>query len=120
MRLGPLILLALIALVAPSTTYAQGPPPQAVAHFAHLTTVSPDRGTASPDHIVARLMSFDRNDDGKVQTAELAERMQGVMARGDVDKDGALDQTELLALATAPPAQVAVRGFQHGNYLVGG
>ncbi len=64
-------------------------------------------------------MSFDRNNDGKVQKAELAERMYTVMDRGDADGDGCLDRSELLTLATAKPAVAAVRGFGHGSYMMG-
>jgi hypothetical protein len=130
MRLGPLVLLALIAVVAPSPSYAQtqtSPSPdhqlatlrQIAAATAGVALAEPARGTARPDDVVARLMSFDRNNDGKVQKAELAERMYAVMDRGDADGDGALDRDELLTLATARPAEAAVRGFGHGRYMIG-
>jgi hypothetical protein len=64
-------------------------------------------------------MSFDRNNDGKLEKAELAERMYTVMDRGDANGDGCLDRSELLTLATAKPAPAAVRGFGHGSYMVG-
>ena len=37
----------------------------------------------SPEQVVARLMSFDSNRDGRVAIDELSERMQGLVARGD-------------------------------------
>ena len=52
----------------------------------------------SPDQVVARLMTFDRNGDGKVAAAELSERMQVIVSRGDTSGDGALDDSELRAL----------------------
>jgi hypothetical protein len=122
MRLGPLALLALIAviLVAPSQTYAQTPaPPVHTARGVGVSIGEPARATARPDDVVARLMSFDRNNDGKVQKAELAERMYAVMDRGDANGDGCLDRSELLALATAKPEEAAVRGFGHGRYMIG-
>jgi hypothetical protein len=129
MRLGSLVLLALIAVVAPSRTYAQtqaSPSPEQLAGLrqiaagtAGVARAESARGTARPDDVVARLMSFDRNNDGKVQKAELAERMYTVMDRGDADGDGALDRDELLTLATARPAEAAVRGFGHGRYSIG-
>ena len=119
MRLGSLVLLALIALVAPSLTYAQGfePPPTLVT--GRIAFGAPARPMARPDDVIARLMSFDRNNDGKVQKTELAERMYGVMARGDADGDGALDRSELLTLANARPTEMVVRGFGHGRYMIG-
>lgn len=131
MRLGSLVLLALIAVVAPSPSSAQTPAspspepgPAVLGRAGGIITAGfaraePARGTARPDDIVARLMSFDRNNDGKVQKAELAERMYAVMDRGDADGDGALDRAELLTLATARPAEAAVRGFGHGRYSIG-
>jgi hypothetical protein len=129
MRLGPLVLLALIAVVAPSRTSAQvvqAPPSDARRIISMHTGVpaffpvaDPARPSALPDDVVARLMSFDHNKDGKVQKAELAERMYTVMDRGDADGDGCLDRDELLALATAKPAAAADRGFGHGRYMIG-
>jgi hypothetical protein len=43
-------------------------------------------------------MTFDSNGDGKVATAELSERMQVIVPRGDTSGDGALDDSELRAL----------------------
>ena len=55
------------------------------------------------EDVVARLMFFDRNHDGKVAIAELSERMQPLVARGDRTSDAALDATEIRDLALAPP-----------------
>ena len=74
----------------------------------------------SPDEVVARLMSFDRNSDGRVAREELLERMQDLVARGDSDSDGALDATEIRRLAITPPAADQVRGLQIGHYSFGG
>ena len=122
MRLGPLVLLALIALVAPSQTQAQVPAPsvETIHGVGFSIGISASaRPTARPDDVVARLMSFDRNNNGTIEKAELAERMYTVMARGDANGDGCLDRTELLTLATAKPAAAAVRGFGHGSYMIG-
>jgi hypothetical protein len=120
MRLGPLVPLALIALVAPSQTHAQvpAPTPQPVIGVGFPSGAS-SRPSALPDDVVARLMSFDRNNDGRIEKAELAERMYTVMDRGDANGDGCLDRSELRILATAKPTQAAVRGFEHGSYMVG-
>jgi len=67
---------------------------------------------ASLEDVVSRMMSFDRDRDGKIQKAELSERMYNLVSRGDADHDGALDRTEILTLATAPPAAATIRGIQ--------
>jgi len=73
--------------------------------------------TASADTVLARLMSFDRNDDGRLMRDELPERMHNLMARGDASSDGVLDHAELLRLATTPGPQLQVRlGLQAERY----
>lgn len=60
-------------------------------------------GGAAPvtaDQLVERLMSFDKNNDGKITAEELPERMQHLIALGDVNKDGALDREEIRKLAS--------------------
>lgn len=54
------------------------------------------------DEIVSRLLSFDRDRDGKLAMSELTERMQPLMARGDKNRDGLLDAKEIVKIATAP------------------
>ena len=104
MRHRHFVLLALFLLIAiPSSAYAQ----------------SRSTGAATNDvDVVARLMSFDRNNDGRIEKLELAERMHGLMARGDVDGDAALDSRELKTLAGAqqPPVErrVIVIGGVYG------
>jgi EF hand len=62
------------------------------------------------DQIVERIMSFDKNGDGKITKEELPERMQDLIARGDTNKDGALDKEEVQKLA-ADLARNRFRGF---------
>lgn len=61
------------------------------------------RGPGGPalttDDVVERLMSFDKNKDGKITKDELPERMQDLVAKGDTNKDGALDKDEIKKLA---------------------
>jgi hypothetical protein len=74
----------------------------------------------SPDEVVARLMSFDSNRDGKIAVNELSERMQGLVARGDRGGDGALDAAEIRSLAVSPQfVQTAFRNVQGGGYSFG-
>jgi Ca2+-binding EF-hand superfamily protein len=69
---------------------------------------TPDQKKLSPeepsrlrvDEIVERIMGFDKNRDGKVTKDELPERMHGLIARGDTNKDGALDRDEIKKLAS--------------------
>ena len=69
-----------------------------------------------PDQVVARLMTFDGNGDGKVATAELSERMQVIVSRGDTSGDGALDDSEIRALTARQLkfAASALRSTQYG------
>src|SRR5262245_22345723 len=55
----------------------------------------------SVDEIVERILSFDKNKDGKVTKDELPERMHHLITLGDTNKDGALDREEIKKLVTA-------------------
>jgi hypothetical protein len=63
------------------------------------------------DQIVERIMSFDKNKDGKITKDELPERMQDLIAKGDTNKDGALDKDEIKKLATELARNGSFRGF---------
>jgi hypothetical protein len=61
----------------------------------------------NPAIVIARLMTFDRDHDGRLVKSELPERMQNLLV-GDSSGDQALDRDEILAMARpAPPAPVA-------------
>lgn len=49
--------------------------------------------------LVKNLLSFDRNGDGNLTKEEVPERMQGLFARGDADKNGTLSSAELNKMA---------------------
>jgi len=76
--------------------------------------------SATPDTVVARLMSFDRNADGKIVVGELPERMQDLVVRGDTGNDGALDSIEVRRLAMMPATVPGRNGSQPGHWGVGG
>jgi hypothetical protein len=77
-----------------------------------------DQPPISVEDIVARIMRFDRNKDGKVSKDELPERMHHLIALGDTNKDGALDRDEIKKLATRlSPAQ---GGFGFGGGIRAG
>lgn len=68
--------------------------------------------------IVERIMSYDKNGDGKVTVDELPERMQHLVAMGDTNKDGALDRDEVRKLADTLEAFVGLTGggLQGGGF----
>jgi hypothetical protein len=84
------------------------------------TMVVPASGgqtSATPAALLARMMFFDRDGDGKVRQTELAERMSGIVARGDTNGDEALDADEIGALARRPaPKLMSVAGQFSGGY----
>lgn len=88
--------------------------PSGQADAQAVVGLRPDLIRVGPDDVVERLLSFDRNSDGKVGKDELAERMRHLVSRGDTDGDDALDPTELRRLATAPLAQREKMSF--GRY----
>lgn len=53
------------------------------------------------------LMAFDKNKDGKLKKAEVPERLQGIFARADEDKDGVLTPDEIKKTAAAQPSPTA-------------
>jgi hypothetical protein len=73
------------------------------------------------EDVVARMMSFDRNRDGRIEASELPDRMQNLFTRGDSGRDGVLDDSEIRALATTPPtrAVTATAGGTPGGYTFG-
>jgi hypothetical protein len=77
--------------------------------------------SVGPNDVVARVLSFDRNRDGRVEAIELAERMRGLVVSGDTDGDGALDRGEIARMANGPRAATTGLGFgfQLGSYFFG-
>jgi hypothetical protein len=70
------------------------------------------------DIVVARLMTFDRNNDGLVAKDELPDRMQSLVVD---DGDGALDHDDILALVAVPRSVTAIGGGfpRPGGYTFG-
>ena len=61
-----------------------------------------DGGAGRPgnrEEMLARVLSFDKDEDGKLTKEELPEQMHGMIERGDANGDGALDKEELTKLA---------------------
>ena len=110
------MLLAFTAMAAPQTVSAQTPRPFNLSQPAAIfgPAVNP---AVNPDIVIARLMTFDRDNDGRLVKSELPERMQNLLA-SDTSGDQALDRDEIRAIARpAPPAVVAatVPGFRGGG-----
>jgi Ca2+-binding EF-hand superfamily protein len=65
------------------------------------------------DELLATLLAWDKNKDGKLVRSEIPERQLGILERGDADKNGELDAAELRKLtadqAAAPPAPPRVQ-----------
>jgi hypothetical protein len=70
---------------------------------------------ANVETVVARLMTFDRNNDGKVAVEELPERMQTLLTTGGQP----LDREALRSLATQSRQQSIFGGLSGGGYGFG-
>jgi len=124
MRRGHLVLLVLFAFSATASAQTVTGSVQVRFFPSGELALFPPQGAAtevhaSPDRLVARLMSFDRDRDGRIVKEELFERMEGLVAQGDASADGVLDEAEIRAMAERPAPQNAVRGFQPGHYGFG-
>jgi hypothetical protein len=64
---------------------------------------APRRTRPSPDAIVKRVLSFDANGDDRIARDELPERMEGLVSRGDTNRDGFLTSDEVVALVDTRP-----------------
>src|SRR6185436_18499158 len=93
------------------------PPPAAAAGERSFEVPIPG---PTADELLATLLTLDKNKDGKLAKAEIPERQQGILDRGDTDKNGVLDAAELRKLtadqAAAPPAPPAPRGPGRGGF----
>ena len=59
----------------------------------------PEMRGGTNEALITQLMAFDKNKDGKISKAELPQRLQTLMDRGDTNKDGVLDRAELVAIS---------------------
>jgi hypothetical protein len=108
------------ALVLAGAAVAQSPPPKDGPRPAFAQPGRP--GALGADDVVQRILSFDKNKDGKVTKDELPERLHDLIAQGDTNKDGALDKDEIMKLAITPEGPGG-RGFgttirQEGGFRV--
>ena len=84
---------------------ATAPPVAASVPVPPPTGPLPPRGHA--EAVIARVMSFDGNGDGRVAAAELPQRMQDIVRRADRNGDGALDREEIRA-STSSSEEIGV------------
>jgi len=61
--------------------------------------------TISVEQLTKSVMAFDRNGDGKIDAAELPERMRGMLLRADANHDGVLTADEVGAYAQSLPVR---------------
>jgi hypothetical protein len=97
-------------LLGTTVVAAQEPGPRPAIHIMEVKSMV--SRLEAPRSVVERLRSFDADADARVSTGELPERMQGLVARGDKNADGALDSREVAALvkeASSGPRSVSVR-----------
>ena len=73
------------------------------------------RSAAAIDAMVARIMTFDKNQDGKLTRDEITDgRLLRLFDRADADKNGVVTKAELTALATQLAAEAPVAGGPGG------
>ena len=67
--------------------------------------------TATVDEMVARMMTFDKNMDGKLSKEEVTDsRLQSLFERADTNKDGELTKEELTTFFTKEQAALNSQG----------
>jgi len=70
---------------------------------------------ANPKQFVKRLMSHDKNDDGRLSKDEVPERMRRFFDRVDTNSDGQIDKSEAKAMAKRFSERNAQRGGRGGD-----
>jgi hypothetical protein len=77
--------------------------------------------SATVDEMVARMMTFDKNMDGKLTKEEVTDsRLQSLFDRADADKDGILTKEELTTFFTKEAAALGTQGGGFGGPPGGG
>lgn len=108
------ILILLAATAVPSSgqnvavdqiLIAPPPPPPPSARVADLMA-----RLGKPVDVVNRVWSFDSDGDDRLAEHELPERMQPLLARGDINTNGYLDSDEIIKLVDRTPSTPVI-GF---------
>ena len=109
-RIGYLLLALLPLGGVSAVAQAPGRPrpvvvqPDAVVQTLTLAGAEEPASRVSPDDMIARLLTFDRDGDARLGMDELAERMRPSLGRADASGDGLLDVEEIRRAAAAPSA----------------
>jgi hypothetical protein len=116
--LAVLPLAAAVSAQGPGQTFPVRPTVDVQEDFKGFLPFSVNRpapAQAHPELAIGRVLSFDRNGNGRVEKAELGERMLPLVTRGDANADGALDETEIRKLASKPLARSTpqIAGFSN-------
>jgi len=86
-----------------------GQQPERIRQAVLMTTtpapVGPPGAPRSPLAMLERLLSFDANSNLRITRDELPERMQGLIARGDKNANGALDMDEIHTLVNSAASE---------------
>ena len=72
------------------------------------------RPNADPSELVATIMAFDKNGDGKLGVNELPARMEALIDRADMNKDGFVSPAELTEYARRQSSRGQGLGPQGG------
>ena len=73
------------------------------------------RGGTDPTSFVTRLMTLDKNQDGKLSKSEVTDnRLQALFDRADADHNGEVTKAELTALATKEASTLGQGGGRGG------
>jgi Ca2+-binding EF-hand superfamily protein len=78
--------------------------------------------STSGDDLVARMMVYDKNKDGKLTKDEITdERLHRLFDRSDANKDGTVTKAELASLAARQPAMIrgGGPGGGPGGFMMG-
>jgi hypothetical protein len=116
--------LFLLMLLPFSTMSSAQSPASFTGNHPDMLALQRAAAALNPDMVVARMMVFDRDLDGRVAKSELPERMRNLLL-ADASGDEALDRTEIRGLAKSAPAAVAMttvpglRGGGGGSYTFG-
>src|SRR5271166_4376716 len=78
--------------------------------------------SASGDDLVARMMVYDKNKDGKLTKDEITDlRLHRLFDRSDLNKDGTVTKEELASLAAKEPSMIrgGGPGGGPGGFMMG-
>jgi Spy/CpxP family protein refolding chaperone len=89
--------------------------------FKEYVAIAPQGGpggggrAVTSNDLVDHVMAFDKNKTGKVSKEDLPERMQYMIEKGDLNKDGYLDRDEVLVLTLKSGQQGVGKGKGKGK-----